>query len=118
MSHVCRICSRVNPPDASFCYHDGVALDALHSGGPVAAGSRRCVLYLRNAGGGLLTGTVAGEGTSWLAFGDAPGQPQKLFQCHLDTEIPVHVVQKHLRAGNKPVEGRIAVETSGGKVTI
>jgi hypothetical protein len=38
MTHVCRQCSRVNPPDAAFCYWDGVLL-AGGSGGPINAGS-------------------------------------------------------------------------------
>ena len=40
MTHVCRNCSRVNPPDTHFCYFDGVALDLMHQGGPVAAGAK------------------------------------------------------------------------------
>jgi hypothetical protein len=39
MSNVCRLCSRVNPPEALFCYHDGAALDAQHAA-PLDAGSR------------------------------------------------------------------------------
>src|SRR4051794_29035966 len=38
MSSVCAQCSRVNPADASYCYHDGAAL-AGRAGGPVNAGS-------------------------------------------------------------------------------
>jgi hypothetical protein len=38
MTHVCRQCSRVNPPDAAFCYWDGVLLTG-GSGGPINAGS-------------------------------------------------------------------------------
>ena len=216
MSHVCRTCSRVNPPDAHFCYYDGVALDLRHQGGPVAAGvkpfptpfvfpsGRQCrnfdelaricdadwdeaqnllhdgyfesflgglgradlalaarqaakesdrdrgldqflaklpvtgregakllvqpleinlglvngergfVIHLQNEGAGLLTGTISGDETPWLAFGDAPGTPQKLFQCRHDQEIAVHYVGKKLRASNKPIDGRILVESNGG----
>src|SRR5690349_11144716 len=41
MPLVCRICSRANPADALYCYHDGVALNN-HAGasGPVAIGAR------------------------------------------------------------------------------
>ncbi len=44
MSQTCIKCSRVNPEDAAYCYHDGAAL-AGHSrnGGPVAVGSQRFV---------------------------------------------------------------------------
>ena len=37
MSQTCRRCSRVNPPEAWYCYHDGASLDAAHAG-PLAAG--------------------------------------------------------------------------------
>jgi hypothetical protein len=38
MAHVCRQCSRINPPDAAFCYWDG-ALLAGRGTGPIHAGS-------------------------------------------------------------------------------
>src|SRR5262245_14758240 len=38
MSRVCRQCSRINPADASYCYHDGAVL-AGQRGGPINAGS-------------------------------------------------------------------------------
>src|SRR6185295_11609184 len=41
MAHTCRMCRRSNPSEAFFCYFDGVALDAAHTGGPVAAGVKR-----------------------------------------------------------------------------
>ena len=220
MLHVCRRCSRINPPEAHFCFFDGIALDAQHRNGPVAAGAkafpapfvfatgrrgrnfdellqacdsdwnaaqtllkqghfesflgglgradlamaarqaakeadrergldqflnklpagnrepaklsvlpleinlgqltgeRRFMLNLSNQGGGLLYGTVAADETNWLAFGDAPGTPRKLFQCRYDQEIAVHAGGKNLRAGNKPVEGRILVESNGGTALI
>ena len=220
MGHVCRTCSRVNPPEAQFCYFDGVALDVQHQGGPVAAGAklfptpfvfpsgrqcrnfdelaracdaawdagvellregyfdsflgglgrtdlalaarqaakeadrdrgldqflntlpvsnrepaklvvqpqeinlgqidgeRRFVIHLENQGDALLTGTIAGHGTNWLAFGDAPGVPRKFFQCRHDGAIPVHVVGKNVHAGNKAVEGRILIESNGGTTTV
>src|SRR5438105_15362244 len=40
MAHVCRICSRVNPPEALYCYYDGAALDALRPHAPLAVGSQ------------------------------------------------------------------------------
>jgi hypothetical protein len=41
MTVACRVCSRVNPAEARYCYHDGVALDG-HTGqrGPIAVGSQ------------------------------------------------------------------------------
>src|ERR1700722_17626244 len=38
MSLVCAQCSRVNPSEAAYCYHDGAAL-AGRAGGPINAGS-------------------------------------------------------------------------------
>src|SRR5271167_4040924 len=38
MALVCAQCSRVNPGDAAYCYHDGAAL-AGRSGGPLNPGS-------------------------------------------------------------------------------
>src|SRR5579872_6867343 len=40
MAHVCRICCRVNPPEALYCYHDGAALDARRTAAPLDAGSQ------------------------------------------------------------------------------
>jgi hypothetical protein len=37
MPQICRLCSHINPPDALFCYYDGVALDAARST-PLVAG--------------------------------------------------------------------------------
>ncbi len=220
MSHVCRTCARVNPLEAQFCYFDGVALDALRQGGPVAAGAkpfptpfvfpsgRQCrnfdelartcdtdwdaaqellqqgffesflgglgradlalaarqaakeadrdhgldqflgklpvserggpklvvgplevnlgvvsgerdfVIHLENQGAGLLTGSIVGDEINWLSFGDAPGVPRKLFQSRNEQTIAVHVVGKNLRASNKPIEGRILVESNGGVALI
>jgi hypothetical protein len=42
MAQTCTRCSRPNPPDAVYCYFDGIALAGRGRGqGPVAAGSRR-----------------------------------------------------------------------------
>jgi hypothetical protein len=220
MSSVCAQCSRVNPPDASYCYHDGAAL-AGRSGGPVNAGSapfpspfvfpdglacrnfdqlavacqqhwkdaaellkkgflgsflgnlgrldlaraaqeaadypdtdrgldqllsklptqaveapklkaepteinlgqlaigadRHTELHLTNVGMRLLYGTVASD-CKWLALGEAPGSAEKLFQFGADQTLPVHVIGKQLRAGTKPLEGRLVVESNGGTTTV
>src|SRR5262245_5565541 len=40
MTQVCRQCSRINPPEASYCYYDGALLGgASANGGPVNAGA-------------------------------------------------------------------------------
>jgi hypothetical protein len=224
MSRVCRTCSRVNPPEAFYCYYDGVVLDghALNDG-PIAVGAqpfltpfvfpsgracrnfdelvqacdtewqvaqnllehdffegffrgmgradlamaaRQCarsgdhdraldqflgklpctkrepaklfaqplevnlgqisrthdhrfVLALENQGSGLLYGTVLCADTNWLAIGDgATASPQKIFQGRHDTSLPIQVIAKNLRAGNKPLEGRLVIESNGGQATV
>jgi hypothetical protein len=79
---------------------------------------RRFVLHLENQGMGLLYGTVAADDTPWLALGDPPGSGQKLFQCHHELSVPVLVAGKRLRAGDKPQEGRLVIESNGGTVTV
>src|SRR6267143_773200 len=39
MAALCPTCSKNNPPDARYCYHDGVPLNQEHRGGPLQAGS-------------------------------------------------------------------------------
>src|SRR5207302_1975808 len=55
---------------------------------------------------------------AWLTVGEAPGAPRKLFQFDNELLIPVHVRGKQLRAGNKPLEGRLTIESNGGIETI
>jgi hypothetical protein len=222
MASTCRICRRVNPLDAMFCYYDGVALDAAHASGPLAAGvkpfhapfvlpsgrscrtfdelvmacdtdweagkdvlvsgflegflgglgrvdlamaarqaskapdndlalddfltklpstirgpaklqvdttefnlgevpfgsERRWTLELHNGGAGLLHGTVSCASTPWLAVGDLPAGPQKYYKCRHETTVPVQLVGKALRAGSRPLVGKIVVESNGGMVEI
>jgi hypothetical protein len=223
MTAVCRVCARVNPAEARYCYHDGVALPGLGgAGGPVAVGSqafhspfvfpsgRHCrnfdelvlacdnewraaqellnqgyletflgglgrtdlavaarqaaqapdndraleefitklpgsgreparlevqpavidlgrlprgsdrtlTLRLENQGAGLLYGTVAAEKTPWLALGEAPGAPEKVFQCRHAISLPVQVLGKALRAADRPLEGHILIESNGGTATV
>src|SRR5262249_40609809 len=51
-------------------------------------------------------------------LGDAPGAPEKLFQFGAEASIPLHIRGKHLRAGNKPVEGQLLIESNGGRQTV
>ena len=220
MALVCAQCSRVNPPEAAYCYHDGAAL-AGRAGGPINPGAaafpspfvfpngqscrnfdqlamtcqqnwaaaldllkqgflatffgglgrvdlavaaqeaakfpdpdrgldqllgklpsqvveapklhaepseinlgrlkigddRTIDLHLRNAGMRLLYGSVASD-ARWLSFGDAPGQPQKVFQFGEEMVIPVQVRGQHLRAGIRPLEGQLVIDSNGGAVTV
>jgi hypothetical protein len=75
------------------------------------------VLHLENLGGRLLYGTVDSD-SNWLTLGDAPGASQRLFQFGGDTTIPLQIRGQHLRAGLKPVEGRLTIESNGGQATV
>jgi hypothetical protein len=220
MTVVCRVCTRVNPPEARYCYHDGVALPGQAGGaGPIAVGAqpfghpfvfptgrvcnnfdelalacdihwdeardllregflegflgnlgrvdlaraarqaarnpdldrglhqlleqfpgeqrgsaklvahpldinlgqlsraenRTFTLQVENHGQGLLHGTIAADRTTgWLTFGEGGTTPQKVFQCRYEQIIRVHVNGKGLRAGNKPLEGQLIIESNGG----
>ncbi|MGH7171138.1 MAG: hypothetical protein ACRELG_12750, partial [Gemmataceae bacterium] len=223
MSLVCRNCSRVNPPEAHYCYWDGAVLDGrAQSSGPIAVGAqpfhnpfffpsgRQCrnfdelvlacygdwkealdllregylegffggmgradlalaakqavkvadpdrgldqllnklpcgtreppklfaqpsevnlgqisrgadrqfVLHIENQGMGLLQGTIACDDTAWLMLGEGSGSPRKVFQCLSDFKLPVQVHGKALRARNKPLEGRLTIESNGGATVI
>ncbi len=71
------------------------------------------VLHLRNHGGSMIYGSVIAE-ADWLALGDAPGSPRKMFQFHHDCEVTAHIVRKNLRSSAKPLDGRLVVETNAG----
>jgi hypothetical protein len=97
----------------------------LHAGpadvnlGTVPVGSdRRFELHLENQGMRLLHGSVTCDDSPWLSLGDGAGTNQKLFQFAGSTVIPVHIVGQRLRAGNKPLEGRLIVDSNGGTVTV
>ncbi|MBV9123471.1 MAG: zinc ribbon domain-containing protein [Planctomycetes bacterium] len=75
-------------------------------------------LHLANQGMRLLYGSVTCLDCVWLALGESPGTGQKLFQCLHETIIPVQVRGQHLRAGNKPLEAQLLVESNGGKATV
>jgi hypothetical protein len=79
--------------------------------------NRHFELHLANLGMRLLYGSVVSD-CKWLALGEAPGNPQKLFQFGAEATIPVQVRGQHLRAGNKALEGHLVVESNGGAVTI
>src|SRR5262249_31223991 len=75
-------------------------------------------LHLGNQGLRLLYGSVTCTDCVWLALGEGAGASEKLFQLTTETTIPVHVRGQHLRAGNKPLEGRLLVESNGGTTVV
>lgn len=86
--------------------------------GQIPLGSdRSSEIHLANLGMRLLYGSVVAD-CKWLTLGDAPGGAEKLFQFGAETIIPVHVRGQHLRAGTKPLEGRLVIDSNGGTATI
>jgi hypothetical protein len=86
--------------------------------GQVALGTdRQWELHLANQGMRLLYGSVVSD-CKWLTLGEAPGNAQKLFQFGTEAVIAVQVRGQHLRAGTKPLEGRLVVESNGGSATV
>ncbi len=74
-------------------------------------------LHLTNLGMRLVYGTVTSD-CKWLTVGDGAGHSEKLFQFGSDTVMPIHVRGQHLRAGSKPLEGHLIVDSNGGTVTV
>lgn len=79
---------------------------------------RQVDLHLVNRGTRLLYGTVTCENCLWLSLGDAAGAQQKIFQFSTDMLVKIRVLGKQLRASGKPLEGRLVVESNGGKFTV
>jgi hypothetical protein len=89
-----------------------------HNLGKIARGSdRRLVVSLKNKGQGLLTGSITAD-VPWLALGEAPGSPKKVFQARQDYAVPVQVRGKALRASPQAQEGRLVIESNGGQAVV
>jgi hypothetical protein len=76
-------------------------------------------LRLANQGMGLLHGTISCTSCAWLSLGDpSAGNRKKLFQFLHDATVSVNVCGKSLRAGNRPQEGKIVIDSSGGQFVV
>jgi hypothetical protein len=84
---------------------------------PIGA-ERRFELHLENRGMRLLRGSVTCADSPWLSLGEGADAREKLFQFTGSGTIPVRVVGQRLRAGNKPLEGQLVIESNGGSVTV
>ncbi|MBY0526689.1 MAG: hypothetical protein K2R98_25050 [Gemmataceae bacterium] len=73
-------------------------------------------LQMHNQGMRIIYGSVTVENAPWLSLGS--GTQQKLFQFGSDLSIPVNISGKRLRASNKPLEGRLIVQSNAGLFTI
>ncbi len=74
-------------------------------------------LHLANQGMRLLYGSVVSD-SKWLTLGEGQGNAQKLFQFGGEGTVHVQVRGQHLRAGNKPLEGHLIIESNGGQAAI
>jgi hypothetical protein len=77
--------------------------------------NRQFELHLYNQGMRLLYGSVTCDTGVWLALGEAPGSPRKVFQFSSELVIPVQVRGQYLQASSKPLEGRLLIESNGGR---
>src|SRR5204863_9948154 len=73
-------------------------------------------VLLTNKGMRLLYGSAVVSGCEWLQLGE--GAAAKVFQFTDELRVAVQVRCKALRAAAKPIEGKIVVDTTGGKETI
>ena len=74
-------------------------------------------LTILNRGMLVLRGMVLSN-SDWLVFGDRTGPSQKMFQTRSICTIKVRVLGHKLRAGSKPLQGEIIVDTNGGMRTL
>jgi hypothetical protein len=88
--------------------------------GVVPVGSdRQFTLHLENLGTRLVYGSVTcPDKNPWLTLGDIPGTTTKSIQFGGDMRLTVKVAPDRLRAGNKPLEASLVVETNGGTATV
>lgn len=80
---------------------------------------RRVELRLANEGLGLIYGSVQCDDNLWLALLNVPvGSNRKLFQFVDEGIIPILVLGQNLRAGNKPLEAKLSIESNAGTQTV
>ncbi len=79
--------------------------------------NRSSELHLTNLGMRILYGTVTSD-CKWLTLGDGAGHAEKMFQFGAEAIIPVQVRGQHLRAGSKPLEGKLVIDSNGGTTTV
>jgi hypothetical protein len=82
------------------------------------SGDRFFELHIENQGYGLLYGSVATDKTDWLMLGEGAGSPRKVFQFHHDFVLRVQVIGRRLRGAQKPIEGRLSIESNGGTASV
>ncbi len=78
---------------------------------------QRFDLRLENQGMRLLHGSVSTD-APWLVLGDGTAGREKHFQCTHDQTIRVRIANEFLRAGTRPVEARLVIESNGGSAVV
>jgi hypothetical protein len=97
----------------------GVETQEINLGVVPVGTDRQFQVHLENQGLRLLYGTVScADKAPWLTIGDTPNTLTKSVQFGTDLRVTVKVAPDRLRAGNKPLEGTLVVETNGGTATI
>jgi hypothetical protein len=107
------------PADADCRQPPTLALDSAeeHLGQLTPGADLGFELVIRNQGMFLLRGVVASS-CDWIVFGDRTGPTQKMFQARKVCAMPVRVLGHKLRAGLKPLQAEIVVETNGGTIKV
>jgi hypothetical protein len=90
----------------------------LNLGALTPGQDRQVTLHLSNRGMRLLSGSIAVRGGDWLLLGEGTGSASKVFQFLDSLSVVVQVKGKLLRAGAKPLESKLVVESNGGQATI
>ncbi|MSR31758.1 MAG: hypothetical protein EXR99_09660 [Gemmataceae bacterium] len=73
---------------------------------------------LRNKGRRLLFGTVTLEGLPWLSLSQDKARPRSRFQLIAEAPLPLYTLGDQLRSSDKPLEGKLILETNGGSKVI
>ncbi|MBM4069230.1 MAG: hypothetical protein FJ271_09835 [Planctomycetes bacterium] len=110
----------VFPTDPDVLRPPKLALSATQQDlGTLAPGTDRSFpLQIANQGLLVLRGMVSSD-CAWLSIGQPAGQPaMRVFQTRANHTLTVKVLGHKLRAGRKPLEGTIVVDTNGGNTTV
>jgi hypothetical protein len=85
--------------------------------GVVTMGADRTFeLNLENQGMRLIYGTISSDNCAWITLGE--GAHEKTFELTHDFTVPVKIRGDRLRAGPKPLEGRILIESNAGAFAV
>jgi hypothetical protein len=79
---------------------------------------RTILLQLRNDGMRLLHGNISCENCVWLTIGEGAGVSRKMFAFIDALTIALQVRGERLRAGSRPQEAQVEIESNGGSVSI